>query len=303
VKRRVLPESDRGRHAKTWLLLNDPEIKEELSAYLRTNKWSMNPEKLVEYSKSKLVTDEMKKFVQNAVNKEMPQGLKKYLEQELFPRIGYKVVRGISLSPARQWLHEQGFEYTEVKKGLFYDGHERPDNVDYRQNVFIPAFDALRPYFVEYRADNLELMVPKPPLPPGEFWLVLTAHDEMTAQANNADKWVWCLKGEMPICKKGVGRGIHRSDIICSTVGHIMEAGEGLEYGKNHDGYWMARSSSNRYAPPLSPLQVSFLLSWRRKPSPPLNAAMIATYTGPVFSSIIPKAIALTPSMPLSSLG
>jgi hypothetical protein len=81
VKRRVLPESDRGRHAKTWSLLNDPEIKEELSAYLRTNKWSMNPEKLVEYSKSKLVTDEMKKFVQNAVNKEMPRGLKNTLNR------------------------------------------------------------------------------------------------------------------------------------------------------------------------------------------------------------------------------
>ncbi|KAF7336217.1 hypothetical protein MVEN_02169500 [Mycena venus] len=171
VKRRVLPESDRGRHAKTWSLLNDPEIKEELSVYLRTNKWSMNSEKLVEYSKLRLVTDEMKKFVQNAVNKKMPRGLKRYLEQELFPRIGYKMVRGISLATARRWLHEQGFEYTEVKKGLFYDGHERPDNVDYHQNVFIPAFDALRPYFVEYQVGNLELMVQKPPLPPGEFWL------------------------------------------------------------------------------------------------------------------------------------
>ncbi|KAJ6565408.1 hypothetical protein B0H10DRAFT_2232768 [Mycena sp. CBHHK59/15] len=66
VKKRDLPESDRGRHAKTWSLLNDPEIKEELTAYLRSNKWSMIPEKLVEYSKAKLVTDEMKQFVQNA---------------------------------------------------------------------------------------------------------------------------------------------------------------------------------------------------------------------------------------------
>ncbi|KAJ6610251.1 hypothetical protein B0H10DRAFT_2225142 [Mycena sp. CBHHK59/15] len=238
VKKRDLPESDRGRHAKTWSLLNDPEIKEELTAYLRSNKWSMKPEKLVEYSKAKLVTDEMKQFVQNAVNKEMPRGLKKYLELELLPRIGYKVVRGISLTTARQWLRDQGFEYTEVKKGLFYDGHERPDNVEYRQNQFIPAFDALRPYLVEYQVGNLEKLVEKPPPPPGEFWLILAAHDEMTAQANDCEKAVWILKGENPIRKKGVGRGVHRSDIICSTFGHVVEAGQGIEYGKNHDGYW-----------------------------------------------------------------
>jgi hypothetical protein len=150
----------------------------------------------------------------------------------------------------------------EVKKGFFYDGHERPDNVDYRQNVFIPAFDALRRYFVEYQVGNLELMVQKLPLPPGEFWLILTAHDEMTAQTNDADKWVWCLKGEMPIRKKGVGRGIHRSDILCSTVGHIMEAGEGLEYGKNHDGYWDGEQfikqvrTSTVTSPSLTPAQL-----------------------------------------------
>ncbi|KAJ7648920.1 hypothetical protein B0H17DRAFT_958733, partial [Mycena rosella] len=211
VKKRDLPESDRGRHAKTWSLLNDPEIKEELTAYLRSNKWSMNPEKFVEYSKAKLVTDEMKQSIQNAVNKEMPRGLKKYLE---------------------------GFEYTEVKKGLFYDGHECSDNVDYRQNQFLPTFDALWPYLVEYQLGKLYKLVEKPPPPPGQFWLVLTAHDEMTAQANNGQKAVWIMKGEKPIRKKGVSRGVHRSDIICSTFGHVVEAGQGIEYGKNYDSYW-----------------------------------------------------------------
>ncbi|KAK7046362.1 hypothetical protein R3P38DRAFT_3346079, partial [Favolaschia claudopus] len=238
IESRTLPESDRGRHAKTWSLLNDPEVREELAGYLRTNKWSMKPDKLVEYSKAKLVTDEMKKFVQNEVNEAMPRGLKKYLELELFPRIGYKVARGISVNTARRWLHEQGFQYTEVKKGLYYDGHERPDVVDYRQNEFIPAFDAVRPYLVEYQSDNLELQKDKGSLPPGQYWLVLTAQDEMTAQANDGDKWKWIMQGENPIRKKGVGRGIHRSDVICSTVGHIVDGGEQIEYGKNYDGFW-----------------------------------------------------------------
>ncbi|KAJ7652727.1 hypothetical protein DFH06DRAFT_1270261 [Mycena polygramma] len=163
VKSRELPESERGRHAKTWSLLQDPEIKEELVAYLRSNKWSMDPAKLVQYTESQMVTAEMKKYVQNAVNKEMPRGLKRYLEVELFPRIGYKVSRGISLATVHLWLHNHGFEYME---------------------------------------------------------------------ANDANKSKWVLKGEMPIRKKGVGHGIHRSDIICSTCGHIDDAGEGMEYGR-----------------------------------------------------------------------
>jgi hypothetical protein len=46
------------------------------------------------------------------------------------------------------------------------------------------------------------------------------------------------MEGEQPLRKKGVGRGLHQSDIICSTVGWIEEASQTLEYGKNYDGYW-----------------------------------------------------------------
>jgi hypothetical protein len=38
--------------------------------------------------------------------------------------------------------------------------------------------------------------------------------------------------------KKGVGRRIHQSDIICLTVGWLKEASQTLEYGKNYEGYW-----------------------------------------------------------------
>jgi len=26
--------------------------------------------------------------------------------------------------------------------------------------------------------------------------------------------------------------------MICSTMGHLVDAGQSLEYGKNYDGYW-----------------------------------------------------------------
>ncbi len=35
--------------------------------------------------------------------------------------------RSISVETARKWLHELGFEVLTAKKGVFVDGHERPD--------------------------------------------------------------------------------------------------------------------------------------------------------------------------------
>ncbi|KAJ3984700.1 hypothetical protein F5890DRAFT_1411020 [Lentinula detonsa] len=68
--------------------------------------------------------------------------------------------------------------------------------------------------------------------------LVLVAHDEMVAQAHDGLKYTWVLNGEQPLRKKGVGRGLHQSDFICSTVGWLEKASVTIEYGKNHDGMW-----------------------------------------------------------------
>ncbi|KAJ3728200.1 hypothetical protein DFJ43DRAFT_1001247 [Lentinula guzmanii] len=59
-----------------------------------------------------------------------------------------------------------------------------------------------------------------------------TAHALLIKEAS------WVFKGEHAIRKKGVGRGIHQSDIICSTFGWLREASETLEYGKNNEGFW-----------------------------------------------------------------
>ncbi|KIJ26076.1 hypothetical protein M422DRAFT_192655 [Sphaerobolus stellatus SS14] len=53
------------------------------------------------------------------------------MELELFPCIQMKVAKGISLSTACHWLIKEGFQYTAHKKTLYYDGHERPDVVQY----------------------------------------------------------------------------------------------------------------------------------------------------------------------------
>lgn len=232
-----LPKSKRGCHRKLASLLDDPDIAAEIRSYLRSNKWATNPAKLADFTNNKLLPDEAEKYLHHIVNKEMPAGMKRHLEYELFPRIQLKVGKGICVSTARRWMLRNGFHYMRYKKALYFDGHERPDVVDYRQNVFLPAMAEYRDRLVEYRLDNIFEEVIKN-LPLGVRKLVLCPHDESTMQSNDGQKAGWGPENEMPLLKKGVGRGSHRSDVICSTVGWLRNAGQQLEYGKNYDGYW-----------------------------------------------------------------
>src|SRR6202040_3538231 len=237
MKHRKLPESNRGQNLKVFTLLSDPAVCEELRTYIRSNKWSMNPAKLAAFTRNELIPNEAEKYARQIVDKEMPQGLKKYLEVELFPRIHLKVGKGISLSTARRWLHREGFRYMQYKKALYYDGHDRPDVLDYRQKHFLPAMQQYRSRMVEYKIGEVETEILKQ-LKPGERKIVLVAHDESTMQANDREKARWVLDGEQPLKKKGAGRGLHQSDVICSTYGWLKGASVTLEYGKNFDGNW-----------------------------------------------------------------
>jgi hypothetical protein len=89
---------------------------------------------------------------------------------------------------------------------------------------------------VEYQPDNLEEEIVKSPDNYVKPCLVLVPQDEMTAQANDGRKKSWIPDGEQPL-KKGVGRGIHQSDVVCATVGWLSKASQSLEYGKNYEEY------------------------------------------------------------------
>ncbi|KAJ4496252.1 hypothetical protein C8J55DRAFT_414344 [Lentinula edodes] len=60
----------------------------------------------------------------------------------------------------------------------------------------------------------------------------------MTAQANDAQVKCWVFQNQHMLRKKGVGRGIHQSDVICSTVGWLKGASQSMESRKNYEGYW-----------------------------------------------------------------
>ena len=237
---RELPKSMKGGHAKVESLLNDPAVAAELQAYVQTNKWALNPDKLAKFTKNELIPDPeaADKYLCEIVHREMPRGLKRYMELELFPCIHMKVGRGISTSTAWRWLHSKGFRYISHKKGLYFDGHDRPDVIEYRQNCFLPTMKEYEPRLVQFTVNDVEKELDTKPWNFVEKRIVLYSQDESTAQANDSRLKNWVFKDHHPLRKKGAGRGLHQSDVICLTVGWLEKASQTIEYGKNYDGYW-----------------------------------------------------------------
>ncbi|KAF7332654.1 hypothetical protein MKEN_00148200 [Mycena kentingensis (nom. inval.)] len=234
VRDRAMPVSRRGQHSKVSSIFDDPAVCEAVRAYVRTNKWAMDPGKLKKLVNNELDPKTAKEYAKEITETEMPVGLREYVEKTLLPRLQLKRTgHGFSLATMRRVLVREGFTYTLHKKAVYYDGHERPDVVADRMERFIPAMEAIRPFITKYEVGNVDNEIR-----PNGPQHILCAHDEMTAQAHDGKKASWVFEGQQPLLKKGVGRGHHRSEFINSVDGHMAEAGVGLDYGKNHEGFW-----------------------------------------------------------------
>ena len=113
---------------------------------------------------------------------------------------------------ARKWLKKMGFAWDQVKKGVYIDGHERKDVVEYRNNVFLPAFERIRPFLVTWD-DKGNLHMPEN-LPLGQKPLVLVTHDESTFNAYDGKRVMWIDNGKQPLRNKGRGKGLMVSDFL-----------------------------------------------------------------------------------------
>jgi hypothetical protein len=54
------------------------------------------------------------------------------------------LTKRIHVATAQRWMKKLEYRWTKDPKGQFVDGHEREDVVAYRQNVFLPAWAAIR---------------------------------------------------------------------------------------------------------------------------------------------------------------
>jgi len=121
-----------------------------------------------------------------------------------------RIKRALSSRSARAWLLKLGWNWKEVKKGVYKDGHEREDVKEYRDQVFLPRMQALQTTMIEWDGDLQQ--VPKNYA--SNKPTVFITHDECTFDSNEGRKRIWIHNNTVPIRKKDRGQGLHVSDYL-----------------------------------------------------------------------------------------
>ena len=124
-----LPISTHGCHQKTKSFIDDEDIINCSLTYIRANG-----------------------------GKTAPQDYKIFLETKIFSQI--TVNKSISIKTARIWLHKLGLTPQSRKKGIYFDGHEREDVIQYRQQFLktIEEYEKLMPIFI---GDEMQMVLPE----------------------------------------------------------------------------------------------------------------------------------------------
>lgn len=91
---------------------------------------------------------------------------------------------------------------------------------------FHSHLEAHRPHLIEWKSPTETVRDYS-----DETNLVLVFHDECVFHANDGQGWSWVFKGRHKLRPKGNGRGLHRSDFTCSTVGWLKDAGQSMAIG------------------------------------------------------------------------
>jgi hypothetical protein len=219
----TLPSSQRGKHQKTLRLIDDEGIAQQCKSWIR------------------------KEGGNNGIS---PTQFKTYVETILLPRNGIFKQKTISLSTARRWLNILGFFYQKHRKGLYFDGHERADVIEYREK-YLARMVEYESRMTKYEGEDMMTNV-KPILGPGEKEIILVTHDECIFYSNDGKRGVWAPDGELPLRSKSNGRALMISDFITEACGRLRLTAEEIEAnphipeearcilkpGKNAEGYW-----------------------------------------------------------------
>jgi hypothetical protein len=136
----------------------------------------------------------------------------------------------ISKKTATRWLEKLDWRYEGVRNGMYIDGHEREDVVEYRRE-FVERWKTREKRFHQFDNDGHELPRPNgfsvPDGPP--FRLVLVTHDESTFYQNDRRKTVWAEKTSRPMPQpKGEGQTLMVSDFLTSEWGRLRDGDESV---------------------------------------------------------------------------
>ena len=132
------------------------------------------------------------------------------------------------------------YHWKKTPSGQYIDGHEHNDIKDYRQSVFLPKIEEIRPKLRTWH-DGIEEAASKES---SRQKTVLWFHDESIFYANDHREVRWVHKDETAKPKpKGEGISIMVSDFISADYGWLSAPDEMnvqviLKPGKGREGYF-----------------------------------------------------------------
>lgn len=136
--------------------------------------------------------------------------------------------RTISVWTARRWLKALDFRFGRRKNGMYVDGHEREDVVEYR-NAFTKRWvEDYEPRMAEYDNDGNWIRMPEGNQPNGQpYRLVLVTHDESTFYGNDRCPLGWIHPDfKAKPLPKGEGESIMVSDFLTPDWGRLVNGEE-----------------------------------------------------------------------------
>ncbi|KAJ3004691.1 hypothetical protein NUW54_g4694 [Trametes sanguinea] len=152
-----------------------------------------------------------------------PRAFQASLNETILPTLIISLPRPICERTARRWLIQLGWRRTVLRKGVYMDGHERPDVVEYRQDTFLPLMAEYERRMCRYEpTEDGTLRCIKPVLVAGETEVIAIFHDECCFHANDFKKTAWLREGETVRQSKSRGRLIHVSDFITEATGRLV---------------------------------------------------------------------------------
>jgi hypothetical protein len=143
--------------------------------------------------------------------------------QANFTRIGIcKPV--ITERTVQNWLKKLDWHYKQSQNGIYIDGHERDNVVQYRK-AFIEQWKAYDKRFHQWDDDGNLCPLPQGfPIPGGRFHLILVTHDELTFYQNDERKVAWAHPDKAATPKqKGEGQSIMVSDFLTVEWGRLCD--------------------------------------------------------------------------------
>jgi len=221
LENRTLYKSMQGCHQKTKSFIDDEDIINKSLIFIRQNNGKITP-----------------KDYQNYVN------------LILFSDMGI-VNKKITVKTSRVWLKKIGLVPQPRKKGIYFDGHERKDVLEYRAK-FLEELKELEQFMPMFVGDDMIQINPE--IPNNQQLHIFVTHDECLFYANDDRPIVWTPIGEPPLRKKGQGKSIMISEFLLETIGCLkltseqsllnpnipIEARKYLKPGKNEEGWWTA---------------------------------------------------------------